>query len=111
MATNTVFEDGDYLSLPVPASTASGAPVRVGGLNAVTQTAEGEGGNAAGFASCMLKGVHELDVTLAAAADAGDPVYITSANALTDTATGNSVFGHLVEDLAATGAARVRVSN
>lgn len=111
MAKNTVFENGDYLSLPVPDGTVSGDPVRVGSLNGVAQTDKGKGvGNPATHASVMLKGVHDLDVTLAAAKTAGDPVYISAAGALSDTNT-DPLFGHLVEDAAATGTFRVRVTN
>jgi predicted RecA/RadA family phage recombinase len=111
MAKNTIFEDGDYLSLPVPDTTASGAPVRVGGLNAVAQTKEFQGGNPDNFASCMLKGVHEVTVTGVLAI--GDPVYITSGNALNITSAGNSLWGHAVAVKAGAGAgtARVRISN
>jgi predicted RecA/RadA family phage recombinase len=95
MATNTKFEDGDYLSLPVPAATASGAPVHVGvlaaGLNAVAQTKEGEGGNPAGFASCMLKGVHLISVTGATAV--GDYVYITVPGNAVNVTNTNAKFG------------------
>ena len=49
MATNVIYNDGDNLSLPVAADTASGDPVLVGanlasGLVGVALTAEGEGG-------------------------------------------------------------------
>lgn len=100
MATNTLHEDADYLSLPVPANTKSGAPVRVGEINAVTQTAEGDGGNPAGSASCMLKGSHSLSVTLAASGSVGDPVFIAGDNSLSDTNT-DPQFGVLLEDAAA----------
>lgn len=101
MATNEVFRDADMLSLPVPADTLSGAPVRVGaaatGLNGVTQTAEGAGGNADGYASVMLKGTHKLAVGTTTALAVMDPVYITSGNALTPSASGNQLFGHALQ--------------
>jgi predicted RecA/RadA family phage recombinase len=97
MATNEVFRDADHLSLPVPADTPSGAPVLVGGtLVGVTQTAEGEGGNADGFATVWRKGAHDLSVT-GAVTNIGDPVYITGANALNRTASGNTLFGYALE--------------
>jgi len=106
MATNEKFAHGDRLSLPVPNSTASGSPVRVGafatGLNAVTQTKTGaagepDGGNATGYASCALTGVWKLPITTTTAMAVGDPVYITSGNALTPSATSNQLFGHILE--------------
>lgn len=111
MALNEVFRDADHLSLPVPADTKSGAPVRVGGLNGVTQTARGEGGNESTHATVWLKGAHEFTADFAVA-NVGDPVYITSANALTDTATGNSLYGHaLTTKAAASGPLTVRIAN
>ena len=119
MATNIVYKPGDHLPAPVPASTVSGAPVRIGGLNAVTITdraktdvapfnADGSvntaynfgGGNANGLASVWLEGVALFPTVTAAAAnelDFGDPVYITAANALTTTSAGNTLFGHSVD--------------
>lgn len=93
MARNEKFHDAERLSLPVPADTASGAPVKVGSLVGVTQTAEGEGGNADGNATVWMKGAFDLSVT-GAVASVGLPVYITSANALTMTATDNTLFGY-----------------
>jgi predicted RecA/RadA family phage recombinase len=111
MATNTWMEDGDYLSLPVPDTTASGAPVRVGGLNAITQTKEFQGGNPDNFASCMLKGVHIVQVTGVLAV--GDPVYITAGNALNITSAGNNLWGYATRAKAGAGVADayVRISN
>ena len=112
MAKNFVFKEADYLSLPVPAGTKAGAPVRVGILNAVAVTDEasvtqtitlgagvtqtqGSGGigNKAGFASCALKGSAILDVTGVTAY--GTPVYIkVSDNSLQITAAvGTKLFG------------------
>lgn len=109
MATNVHYAKGDNLSLPVPADTASGAPVHVGDLNGVAMTAEGEGGNASGSASVQLVGVFDLTVTGAVAA-VGDPVYI-AAGALNVTNT-NPLFGHaLATKAAAAGVIPVRVSN
>lgn len=99
MALNEILRDADHLSLPVPASTESGEPVRVGGLNGVTQTAEGEGGNAENHATVWLKGAHKLNVTTSTTLSVGDPVYITSSNVLTTTDGGgsNDLFGHALE--------------
>lgn len=95
MARNEIFRDGDHLSLPVTADTPSGSPVIVGSFVGVTQTAEGEGGNADGFATVWRKGVHEFTVS-GAVASYGLPIYITSAYALTTTASGNTLFGYSV---------------
>jgi predicted RecA/RadA family phage recombinase len=82
---NEVFypnDPSDKLSLPVAADTASGAFVLVGdqGLFGVTATAEGEGGNAAGYASVWTAGVYNLPVTTTTAADIGDKVYAVTAS-------------------------------
>lgn len=111
MAINEKFRDADHLSLPVPADTAAGAPVRVGGLNGVTQTKDGEGGNPDGYATVWLKGAHEF-TTAFAVASIGLPIYITSANALTEVSTGNSLYGHaLTTKAAASGPLTVRIAN
>ena len=129
MATNEIFRDADHVSLPVPADTKAGSPVRIGGLNAVTETAVAKtsvpafnadgtpntaynpgGGNADGYATCWLKGGHEF--TLDFAVNPGDPVYITGGNKLTATASGNSLYGHaLTTKAAAAGPATVRLAN
>ena len=112
MAVNEVFKVGASLSLPVPAGTKSGNPVRIGGINAVAITDEasvtttfdlgagtnltvntGGVGNAAGYTSLKLDGAFNLSVTGAVAA-AGALVYIKGDNTLTTTSTGNKVFGY-----------------
>lgn len=109
MAKNEVFKRGDFLNLPVPADTASGAPVGIGGLVGVTQTAEGEGGHNEGYANVALTGVWDVPVT-GAIASVGLPVYITGANVVTATRVGNKLFGHAMETKAAgTAVIRVRV--
>lgn len=92
-------DPADKLSLPVAADTASGTPVLVGSLPGVTATAEGEGGNEAGYATVWLAGVYDLAVGTTTAVAAGGPVYITGAGALTpsDGAGANTLFGHVVE--------------
>jgi hypothetical protein len=109
MALNEVFKEGQRLSLPVPTGTLAGSPLRIGILNAVTQTDEGSVtdpnnvingvakstagvGNKAGFASVFRGGAHVLTVT-GAVAKAGDPVYIKADNTLTTVATGAFLFG------------------
>ena len=130
MATNERFSPGDQVSLPVPTGTKAGAPLRIGGLNAVAQTdaakvdvsptnADGTrnasynygGGNPTGYASCKLDGAHEFTTDFAVS-NVGDPIYITSANALTGTATGNSLYGHaLTTKGAPSGPLTVRIAN
>lgn len=109
---NSVFKEADYISLPVPTGTKSGAPLRIGVLNAVTVTAEGSvtetitlgagasitqpsgsaSGNEPGWASVALKGSANLTVT--GATTVGGPVYIKADNTLTTTlAAGSKLFG------------------
>lgn len=130
MATNEKFRPGDKVSLPVPSGTLAGAPLRIGGLNVVTQTdvaktdvaqtnADGTrnaaynwgGGNPHGNASCWLDGAHEFTVAFAIAA-VGDPVYITPGNALSASSSGNSLYGHaLTTKGAPSGPLTVRIAN
>lgn len=114
MAKNFIFKEAEYLSLPVPAGTRAGKPVRIGALNAITVTDEGAAtqtiqlgagvsitqpsggiGNAAGFASVALHGAAELDVLGATLADCSTLVHIKIAdNTLTTTpAAGTRLFG------------------
>lgn len=133
MAKNVVYKDADYLSLPVATGTLSGTPVRVGGLNAVTQTDEGSveiaranaiapnystanaaSSNKAGYASCALKGALRVEVN-GAIAKVGDPVYIDAAtNKLhsTDSSGARPLYGHALATKA-TGAGDiiVRIAN
>jgi len=97
---NEVFGSVDHLSLPVPAGTAAGRPVKVGGLIGVTQTGEGEGGNAPGRATVWLTGAFDLEVQ-GAIASVGDPVYLTPAGGLSATASGNIFFGFALATKAA----------
>ena len=113
MATNIVFKDSEFISLPVPTGTKAGAALRVGLLNVITVTAEGSvtetislgqgasivqpsgalSGNLPGFASCALHGAATLPVTGVTAV--GTPVYIKTAdNTLQVTAAaGTKLFG------------------
>lgn len=98
MALNEVFKVGKSISLPVPTDTQSGDPVRVGVLNGVAITDEGEGFNAEGYASVDLFGGHLFKLE---GAEVGDAVYITSGGDLTLTASGNKLWGavtHLHRD-------------
>lgn len=94
---NERLHDGVRVSLPVPAGTLSGAPVKVGSLIGVTATKEGEGGNVTGRASVWREGCYVLQVPDAVASE-GLPIYITAANALTTTVTGNTLFGYSLAD-------------
>jgi predicted RecA/RadA family phage recombinase len=97
MATNEVYKDADYLSLPVTADTASGSPVVVGNtLVGVAQTDEGDlVTNEDGYASVALKGAFRLSTT-SAVASVGTALYIVPGTyAITATAgTGNRFFGY-----------------
>lgn len=98
MALNEIFKIGKSISLPVPADTESGDPVRVGVLNGVAVVNEGTGGNAAGYTSVDLFGGHLFTL---AGATVGQAVYITGAGALTLTVGSNKLFGavtHLHRD-------------
>lgn len=111
MARNEVYKDADYLSLPVPVGTLSGAPVRVGGLNGVAQVDEPSAylaanpgayneamsSNKAGYASVALKGAFRINVATTGTLAVGDPVYIvTASNTLTTTSNTNAnpIFGY-----------------
>lgn len=120
MATNEVFRDASFVSLPVPTTIKSGDPVRVGVLNAVAQTDAGVAaagnvpaipggvGNGTGFASVALTGAFR--VTVVGALTPGQFVYIKTDNTLTATATGNKVFGAAIFPKAAgTGPAVVKI--
>lgn len=111
---NCVFypnDPSDKLSLPVAADTASGAFVLVGdqGMFGVTATAEGEGGNADGYASVWTAGVFDLPVTTTTAADIGDKVYaVPVTGVLTPVSTANTFVGWFLE-AKGTAAATVRI--
>lgn len=99
MATNQRFNGTPRIrSLPVPDGTVSGAPVLVGSLIGVCLTAEGEGGNADGYATVAMAGAFDLAVATATTGAVGTPVYITpTGNSVTMTATSNILFGYLLE--------------
>lgn len=98
------------ISLPVPAGTKSGDPVKVGSLMGVAATdradstvtpptidsiAANSSGNADGYASVLVDGGYLLTVT-GAVSSAGTAIYIDSDGALTTTATSNTLFGYTV---------------
>ena len=93
MALNEIFKIGKSISLPVPAGTKSGDPVRVGVLNGVAIVDEGTGFNKDNWTSVDLFGGHLFEIEDAGAANVGTAVYITSAGALTLTAGSNKLYG------------------
>lgn len=99
MAKNQKFAPSRTRSLPVTADTPSGSPVVVGSLVGVTLTAEGEGGNADGYATVALDGAFDLAIGTTTAVAVGGKVYITSAYALTpsDGSGANTLFGYALE--------------
>ena len=118
MATNVVYKPGQHLPAPVPAGTLSGAPLRIGSLNAIAITdrakvdvspvnADGTknatynygGGNHNGNASVHFEGVATVDVTTGSAPAFGTPVYFDPAGTpkLTTTAGSLAVWGHAVD--------------
>lgn len=109
MALNEGFKESQNISLPVPAGTASGDPVRVGILNGVAQVGVGEGQNTTGYASVKLNGAWKVPV-VGAVAKVGDPIYIDSAGALTATATGNDLWGAALQTQATDGEIVVKVA-
>lgn len=124
MATNEIFKEADYLSLPVPIGTMSGDPVLVESLVGVAQTDEGDnsytttpirrsmgdpawntvpgstGGNEAGYASVALKGAFAFTIDGGDALTHGTAVYIsvgTGPDGRNELATtGTTRFGHVV---------------
>jgi hypothetical protein len=119
MSKNLVFAGNrPALSLPVPALTRSGMPVKVGSIVGVCDTDRtevvsgkqyGGVGNPDGYASVAVDGTYALKVPEVVTA-AGTPIYIkASDNTLTTTATDNTLFGHTVPVIlrgAATGATK-----
>lgn len=112
MARNEHLRHANHVSLPVPAGTVSGDPVRVGILNGVAQTDRAStsnwaGGNVAGEASVWLDGSHNLAVT-GAVAEVGQAVYIAD-GALTATAEGGDLFGAALTTQAGDGTIPVKI--
>ena len=111
MALNEHLRHANHLSLPVPAGTKSGDPVRVGILNGVAQTnrataTDWAGGNVEGEATVWLDGSHHLPVTGAVEA-VGDPIYLAD-GALSATGTG-APFGAALATQAGDGTIPVKI--
>lgn len=111
MAKNEHLRHANHISLPVPAGTVSGDPVRVGILNGVAQTDRAStsnwgGGNAAGEASVWLDGSHHLEVA-GAVENIGDPIYI--ADGALSSAEGGDLFGAALATQADDGTIPVKI--
>ena len=105
MALNEIFKLGANVSLPVPAGTQSGDPVRVGIINGVAQVNVGDGQNIAGYAS--VKSYGAFLVPVAGAVAVGDPIYIADGELSTDDA--GELWGVALQAQAADGQITVRV--
>lgn len=114
MAKNEHLRHANHVSLPVPAGTTSGDPVRVGILNGVAQTnrassTDWAGGNKSGEATVWLDGSHHLEVTGAIAA-VGDAVYILDDGSLAAAQTATEpVFGAALATQAGDGTIPVKI--
>lgn len=109
VAVNEIFKDGDNLSAPITGTVLAGTPLRLGIINAVSQTDSGGAvdatnktfdvsqptggiGNKASHTSVKLTGVWRVQVA-GALAGFGTPVYIKADGTLTATATGAFLWG------------------
>lgn len=111
MAKNEHLRHANHVSLPVPAGTLAGAPVRVGILNGVAQTNRATandwaGGNTTGEATVWLDGSHHLEVT-GAVEEIGQAIYIAD-GALTAEA-GGDLFGAALSTQAGDGTIPVKI--
>ena len=87
MALNQRYTHFRHITLTADKDYASGAPVRVGAIAGVAQTAAKTGEKV----TVWLDGSYDIDV--AGALTEGQPVYIKTDGTLTATATGNHPFG------------------
>jgi len=88
LALNEILKHSQNRSLPVADGAKSGDPVRVGIINGVAQTDEGDGQNKNGFASIKSHGAWKVPVT-GAVTSIGEPIYIDGTGTLSTTATGD----------------------
>lgn len=94
---NEAYVPASELSLPVPAGTLKGSPVKIGGLVGVTATARGEGGNLPTHATVLMDDRAYVLSVDGAITGPGQPIYIVAAdNSLTTTVGSNTLFGHSV---------------
>lgn len=114
MAKNEHLRHANHVSLPVPAGTVAGDPVRVGILNGVAQTnrasaTDWAGGNEVGEASVWLDGSHHLPVT-GAVEEIGQAVYIADGElTATEPEADGVVFGAALATQAGDGTIPVKI--
>lgn len=114
MAKNEHLRHANHISLPVPAATLAGAPVRVGILNGVAQTNRATandwaGGNTIGEATVWLDGSHHLEVTGAVEA-IGQAIYIADGElTATEPEADGVVFGAALATQAGDGTIPVKI--
>ena len=104
---NKYMRPAEDVSLPVPASTKAGDPVKVGKLMGVASTNIGEGGNASTHASVDLTPSSYLYEVAGAIPGPGTPVYLTpragaTAPILSVTASGD-IWGYTVPKVGESG--------
>lgn len=88
MATNQKYTQGKHIALTADKEYASGAPVIIGEISGVAQTAAKTGEKV----TIWRDGSYDLEVD--GALTVGQAVYITTAGALTATVGSNKVFGY-----------------
>lgn len=113
MAKNLIHDYTRTITLPLPAGTKPGQPVKVGdfigtAVHGVPTTAEG--GKDGDLAAVAVDGVWEQPVT-GAVTQVGSKVYLVAAdNTLSTTASGNSFYGYALQlKPAAAGPLRIHV--
>ena len=117
MATNEIFEPVGKLVLPVANNTLSGAPVMVfDKIPGVCLTAEGEGGNAEGFATVAIDPAWVFDLAVKgengagnAAITAGDVVARDTDGEFNVDVTNGKRFGIALEAVASGATSTIRV--
>lgn len=117
MARNEIFEPVGKLTLPVTNGTASGAAVMVfGKIPGVCLTAEGEGGNAEGFATVAINPAWVFDIPVKgedgagnAAITAGDTVARDTDGEFNKDTTNGAEFGIALEAVSSGATTTIRV--
>lgn len=107
MAKNERYDNGDHITVAVPAGVDSGEPVAVGSLVGVALTSR----DADGEVTIDTRGVYDLEVT--DAITLGAPVYAVVSGglvtSLTATVGSNTFFGVALKAQGATGTIPVRI--